>query len=172
LSIPGMPPITVSATLVGIPQPQPIEAGHQHHHYQTASSPSASATLPVVSSFAHTPSSAATATVPSSTWSNPTQMNYTPTPAPPPPTIAPMGFPPAGGYYQPKPNVMTDPYHPQLQQHPHPPVQNISLFNPVANSTPTSTAPPQAQEAGNFIRMYDPSAHASIPAQPQSQSYF
>jgi hypothetical protein len=167
LSIPGMPPITVSATLVGLTQPS--EAPMNLNTMTSVAAPVSSTTAAVSAAFSPYQTSSApplssTMTTSTSAWGHPPppQTAYVPPSMP--------GFPPPGGYYQPKPaTVPTDHFHPQHQHaHSHPPpVQNISLFNPVANSTPTSTAPPQAQEAGNFIRMYDPSAHNPASIQPQ-----
>jgi len=70
-------------------------------------------------------------------------------PVPPSSTQSPTAPLTPGGFYQ--------PYQPhQPQQLP----QNLTLFNPMANSTPIATAGTgvgQGQEG--YVRMYDPTAH-------------
>lgn len=113
LNIPGMPPITVSATMPPITTHTHTNQDHPH----SSSNPYA---LPASSQHAHHPVT--------------------------PGAFIPSAVPPtSSGFYQP------------YQQQQLPPIQNLTLFNPVANSTPVSSG--GTQEAGNFVRMYDPTAH-------------
>ncbi len=121
LSIPGMPPITVSTPLI---MPPPMQSG-----------------LPTSSTSAQYSAAIGEGAVGS-------HQNYAPWNLPQSQQSPPL--PTVGGFQTPPP--LTANYHPRP----------VALFNPVANSTPTSSA------GENFIRMYDPNNPMGQPAVSQS----
>lgn len=124
LSIPGMPPITVSAPLI---MPPPMQPGQV-------------STTSVPQNPAMTVDAAAGIQQSYNPWSMPQSQQ-----SPPIST--------AGTFQTPPP--LTSQYHPRP----------VALFNPVANSTPTSVASPTGD---NFVRMYDPNNPMGQPAVSQS----